>query len=139
MLEAVLEIADSSLTYRRRYLTHLEPHAIVDLLLCDDTNPRSVAYQLAAIDQHLAALPRESPHPHDQPDRQLLLKLRTNIQLVDIQHACVYKNHTRPALDRLLGETLDQMALLSVAIGQIYFTHAAIPRGLIGAAQEGLA
>src|SRR6202043_4096363 len=65
LLEAVLDISDSSLTYRRRYLTHLEAHAIADLLLADESNPRGTAFQLAQLEQHLNALPRESA----QPDR----------------------------------------------------------------------
>ena len=75
LLEAVLEITDSSLTYRRRYLTHLETHAIADLLLADETNPRSVAFQLALIDQHLAALPRDTSHPDRNHDQRVLLKI----------------------------------------------------------------
>ena len=88
LLEAVLEIADSSLTYRRRYLTHLETHAIADLLLADESNPRSVAFQLALIDQHLAALPRDISHPDRNYDQRLLLKLRTSIQLADFVELC---------------------------------------------------
>ncbi|MGC4032640.1 MAG: alpha-E domain-containing protein [Tepidisphaeraceae bacterium] len=88
ILEAVLEIADSSLTYRRRYLTHLETHAVVDLLLADDTNPRSVAFQVAAIEDHLANLPREKQHPQTHPDRQRMLRVRTEIQLADVADCC---------------------------------------------------
>ena len=36
-----LEIADSAITYRSRYLASLQPHAVLDLLLTDDSNPRS--------------------------------------------------------------------------------------------------
>jgi uncharacterized alpha-E superfamily protein len=49
LLEAVLEITDSSQTYRRRYLTRWETHAIADLLLADETNPRSAAHQIAIL------------------------------------------------------------------------------------------
>ena len=63
LLDSVLEVADSSLTYRRRYLTRLEAAAVADLLLADETNPRAIAFQIAAIDCHLGILPRESVHP----------------------------------------------------------------------------
>ena len=36
MLEALLEIADSSMTYRRRYQGSVEPAAVLDLLLADE-------------------------------------------------------------------------------------------------------
>src|SRR5207249_721393 len=46
VLEAVLGVCDSSITYRSRY--NLLPHiaAAYDLLLLDDTNPRSIMFQL---------------------------------------------------------------------------------------------
>jgi uncharacterized alpha-E superfamily protein len=126
LLEAVLEIGDSSLTYRRRYLTHLETHAVADLLLADDTNPRSVAFQLALIDQHLAALPRDISHPDRNYDQRLLLKLRTSIQLADFVELCsVASGREREEFHDLLSGILNQIAQLSEAIAQLYFSHAA--------------
>src|SRR5207253_10190761 len=46
LLEALLEIADSSMTFRRRYLSTLQAAPVLDLLLADESNPRSLAYQL---------------------------------------------------------------------------------------------
>jgi uncharacterized circularly permuted ATP-grasp superfamily protein/uncharacterized alpha-E superfamily protein len=56
--EGVLEVADSSITYRSRYRGFLAFEPVLDLVLTDETNPRSVAYQLIAIDEHLKSLPR---------------------------------------------------------------------------------
>jgi uncharacterized circularly permuted ATP-grasp superfamily protein/uncharacterized alpha-E superfamily protein len=44
--EAMLTIADASTTYRRRYRSGTDPGAVLDLLIDDETNPRSVLYQL---------------------------------------------------------------------------------------------
>ncbi len=49
ILEAILEIGDSSMTYRNRYLNILQARAVLDLLLTDESNPRSVLFQLQAI------------------------------------------------------------------------------------------
>ena len=130
LLEAVLDITDSSLTYRRRYLTHLETHAIADLLLADETNPRSVAFQLALIDQHLAALPRDTSHPDRNYDQRLLLKMRTSIQLADFVELCsVPADRRRDEFESLLSGILDQTGLLSEAIAQLYFSHAIVIAG----------
>ena len=85
LLDAVLEIDDSSLTYRRRYLTQLQAPAVVDLLVADESNPRAVAFQVAALADHLAHLPRDERHPHNSPDKQAILKLRTQLQLADLR------------------------------------------------------
>ena len=58
-LEALLEVAESAITYRRRYGGELQAVPALDLLLTDETNPRSLAFQLVALDEHVAHLPGE--------------------------------------------------------------------------------
>ena len=48
-LRLVLELCDSTITYRNRYLTVLQPGPVLDLVLADPGNPRSLAFQLAAM------------------------------------------------------------------------------------------
>src|SRR5579862_8637427 len=136
LLEAVLEICDSSITYRRRYLTRLEAHALADLLLADETNPRAVAYQAARVVEHLDSLPRESPHPHRNADRRIALKLRTSLQLADLVAACESAGGRRPGLEALLNEILGELTHLSESIAATYFTHAVVPRVLRTLGQE---
>ncbi len=88
LLEAILEITESSFPYRRRYLTQFERRAVADLLLTEVSNPRSVAFQLATIAQHLAALPRDASHSDRRHDQQLLLGLRTSIQTAHLAQWC---------------------------------------------------
>ncbi|MEI9900858.1 MAG: alpha-E domain-containing protein [Hyphomicrobium sp.] len=54
----LLEVADSFITYRSRYRLDPMLALVLDLLLLDETNPRSLAYQLAIISQHLGSLPQ---------------------------------------------------------------------------------
>jgi uncharacterized circularly permuted ATP-grasp superfamily protein/uncharacterized alpha-E superfamily protein len=44
-----LDLRDSAITYRTRYLTVLQPAPVLDLVLADPGNPRGLAFQLAAI------------------------------------------------------------------------------------------
>jgi uncharacterized circularly permuted ATP-grasp superfamily protein/uncharacterized alpha-E superfamily protein len=137
LLEAVLEIGDSSLTYRRRYLTHLETHAVADLLLADETNPRSVAFQFASIDLHLGALPRDLSHPDRNHDQRLLLKLRTSVQLADFVELCsVGAGREREEFRSLLSGIRDQIGQLSEAIAQLYFSHAIVSQEISGLREE---
>jgi uncharacterized alpha-E superfamily protein len=57
-MRTLLEICDSVMTYRSRYLNVFQLVPFVDLLLLDENNPRSCAFQLAAIESHLRELPR---------------------------------------------------------------------------------
>jgi uncharacterized alpha-E superfamily protein len=56
-LRMLLYIADSSITYRTRYLTALRTDLVLDLLLVDESNPRSIGFQFAALMDHLENLP----------------------------------------------------------------------------------
>ncbi|HEY1934965.1 MAG TPA: circularly permuted type 2 ATP-grasp protein [Acetobacteraceae bacterium] len=53
-LRLALELRDSVITYRSRYLSVLQPAPALDLMLADDGNPRALAYQLAATRRMLA-------------------------------------------------------------------------------------
>ncbi|MDB5403310.1 MAG: hypothetical protein JWQ55_5328 [Rhodopila sp.] len=47
-LRLALELRDSVITYRTRYLAVLQPAPALDLILADEGNPRGLAFQLAA-------------------------------------------------------------------------------------------
>jgi uncharacterized circularly permuted ATP-grasp superfamily protein/uncharacterized alpha-E superfamily protein len=61
LLECLLEVADSSMTYRARYYTTLQPLAVLDVLLADETNPRSLGFQLSHLADLYQKLPRHLP------------------------------------------------------------------------------
>lgn len=56
-LSALLDLCDSQIVYRTRYLTGPMKVPVIDLVLLDPHNPRSLLYQLARIEEHLAQLP----------------------------------------------------------------------------------
>ncbi|MGC2656979.1 MAG: circularly permuted type 2 ATP-grasp protein [Bryobacteraceae bacterium] len=60
LLEYMLEAADSSITYRSRYYTTLQPVAVLDVLMADETNPRSLDFQLSHVADLYGKLPRHS-------------------------------------------------------------------------------
>ena len=55
-LRLALELCDSAITYRARYLALVQPAPVLDLLLADEGNPRSLAFQLAAATAILEAI-----------------------------------------------------------------------------------
>lgn len=56
VLESLLDICDSSMTYRYRYLMSYEIGPVLDLLVVDQSNPRGLAFQFMQILNHLDAL-----------------------------------------------------------------------------------
>ena len=59
-LDVLLELADSQITYRQRYVMIAARAPVIDLVMLDPNNPRSVVFQLDRIEAHLAALPRSN-------------------------------------------------------------------------------
>ena len=59
-LSTLLELIDSQITYRSRYLVGLSLPLVRDMAMLDTYNPRSVAFQVEQLGQHLANLPRLS-------------------------------------------------------------------------------
>ena len=57
-LDWLLELADSIVTYRSRYMAAPEWLPTLDLLLLDDTNPRSIVFQLNGLTKYLRKLER---------------------------------------------------------------------------------
>lgn len=55
-LRLALELCDSTLTYRARYLAAVQPAPVLDLVLADPGNPRGLAFQLDAVAQRLAEI-----------------------------------------------------------------------------------
>jgi uncharacterized circularly permuted ATP-grasp superfamily protein/uncharacterized alpha-E superfamily protein len=56
LAESVLSTNESLVAYRRRYRSDIELTAVVDLLVHDDSNPRSLAFQLDRLREHMASL-----------------------------------------------------------------------------------
>ena len=76
LLECLLEVADSSMTYRTRYYTTLQPLAVLDVLMADETNPRSLDFQLSHLVDLYQKLPRHLPDD-SQAMRDALAMLRS--------------------------------------------------------------
>jgi len=129
-MEMLLEVADSAITYRSRYLTALQPAPVIDLLMNDEANPRSLAFQLKDLSRHSAALagmPSGSGWP--------VLKQRqmeaaaAELLMADVELLCECPNGAnRTRLDSLLEDLENALPAFSEAIGNTYFSHAEMER-----------
>jgi len=129
LLQNLLACCDSQLTYRRRYLTHLQPAPVLDLLVCDDANPRSLAFQLRVVREHVEALPRAGGEALPGAPERLALGLFSDARLVDVrQIAQEDAQGASPTLKDFLRTAARDLAALSEALGQVYFAHGAVEK-----------
>jgi uncharacterized circularly permuted ATP-grasp superfamily protein/uncharacterized alpha-E superfamily protein len=122
-IRLLLEIADSAMTYRSRYLNAFQIVPFVDLLLLDETNPRSVSFQLAAIERHLSDLPRITLAQRSDGARSIAAQLRKLLSETQPARLSFCEAGSRPGLLDLTDTIQDDAALLSDAIADAYFQH----------------
>jgi uncharacterized circularly permuted ATP-grasp superfamily protein/uncharacterized alpha-E superfamily protein len=78
-LDVLLDLIDSQITYRSRYLTGIALAPVRDMVLLDPYNPRSVGFQIETINQHIATLPALHEDGLLEEPRQIVTKLATEI------------------------------------------------------------
>jgi uncharacterized circularly permuted ATP-grasp superfamily protein/uncharacterized alpha-E superfamily protein len=131
VMEAVLEVADSIMTYRSRYLSNVQPAPVLDLLLTDETNPRSLVFQLATLAEHVEQLPRDDTQPLRRPEQRIAITALDAVRLVELEMLTESdRKGRRLRLDQMLEHVADQLPRLSDLISHRYLVHAGIPRQL---------
>jgi len=125
VLDPLLEIADSSMTYRRRYFAQPQLAPVLDLLLADETNPRSLQFQLEALADHMRNLPRETGAPSPTREEQLISQMTSRMRQPDIQalSTATGEEQLRSA-KALLGSIEEGVRELSDTLAHYYFSHA---------------
>jgi uncharacterized alpha-E superfamily protein len=127
VLEPVLEIADSVMTYRRRYFTAPHLAGVLDLLLRDESNPRSLLFQINVLNEHLTALEGASK---SAPGQLYLKGIQT---LVAAIHSLAPNELIGPPSENssqpfeLLNSWSVALAEISDGVTNRYFSHS-VPR-----------
>jgi uncharacterized circularly permuted ATP-grasp superfamily protein/uncharacterized alpha-E superfamily protein len=130
--EMLLEIADSSMTYRNRYPGVLEAAPLIDLLVIDETNPRSIGFQFAALADHVAALPDDDSSPVLSGEGRAVMEAVSQLRLADVERlAAVDDGGGRRELAALLGRLDTLIRACSDAITHRYLVHST-PRRRLG-------
>jgi len=126
VVEAVLVATDSVTVYQRRYRTVMQLPLLLELLLFDPSHPRSVAYQLAQLSGHVAALPRDAGKARLSVEERLILKAYTDVRLssVDEVLATTEASWGYDRLGWLLDSTTQLLWQLASEVAQAYFNHA---------------
>lgn len=122
-IRILLEIADSAMTYRSRYLNMFQLIPFVDLLLLDEHNPRSCAFQLLAIERHLQELPRITLAQRSDIARTLAREMHRIIANIHPARLAFCERGKRPGLIELTDTLYSDAALLSDAVADAYFQH----------------
>lgn len=152
LLESVLIALESIITYRRRYRSRAQIETVLDLVLLDTSNPRSLAYQLDRLSEDIDDLPRPRAR-RLSAEQRLVLESSTRLSLADtaeLAGAVIPSPGTveagsasaasspvdqpgdrRAALALFLAETRSLLAETADAIDTNHFTHLAPQRAFV--------
>lgn len=128
-IEWLLELADSIITYRSRYMAQPELLPALDLIIADEANPHSIIFQTHSIERYLGYLRKDLGDTLS--DEDILPFSDVTQYLADFNLRC-FEDHDfsdckncnscedlASALDKLAGEA----AALSDRLAMRYFTH----------------
>jgi len=130
MLGPLLEIADSTMTYRRRYFAEPQLTPVLDLLVADSTNARSLAFQVVQLADHVNQLPRDQAAPSPAQEQRIVTHLSEAIAGADLDAMGQPEaDGSLPSIDALLDTIADDLRRLSDTVTFYYFSHAEVRVG----------
>jgi uncharacterized alpha-E superfamily protein len=128
--EVLLAAVQSLKTFRRRYRSRLQPSAVLDLVLFDPGNPRSLAFQLARLAPLVESLSGDAEGRRSAESR-LALDALMRLRLFDADRPGTPGEPSGTAgLDALLLDINLVLAQLSDEITQRYFHLTDVPQQL---------
>jgi uncharacterized circularly permuted ATP-grasp superfamily protein/uncharacterized alpha-E superfamily protein len=82
-LDILLDLVDSQITYRSRYLMGVALRPVRDIVLLDPYNPRSLAFQVGRLKEHLESLPVLNDDGMMEQPLGLIVRLAADVAVAD--------------------------------------------------------
>ncbi|HMY00140.1 MAG TPA: alpha-E domain-containing protein, partial [Agitococcus sp.] len=120
-LDWLLELADSTITYRSRYLSSPQLIPVLDLILLDPSNPHSLQFQLDSLSQYLRQLDDSNDYGLSQMSERL-----QSLNFAVLESEMDYIQRLPRALmliAKLLKSIAEQGRQLSDQLNLRYFAH----------------
>jgi uncharacterized alpha-E superfamily protein len=124
ILEPALEIADSVMTHRRRYFAEPSLSSVMEVLVQDASNPRSLAFQLASLRHHAAGLPAGA---NPEGVSALVKQAGQLDEFLGKLGRCSPGDGTRLDAAEVLEAIAARLGALSELLSEVYFSHV-LPR-----------
>lgn len=125
VLDVVLEVSDSAMTYRSRYLSTPQFAPVLDLLLADESNPRSFAFQVVTLGRHMDLVATRRRAAFYGPEQRLSIWLTGAVRTADIEVLSrLDEDGGRRNLATFLEVLRSKLWELAETVTREYFTHA---------------
>ncbi|WP_181705050.1 circularly permuted type 2 ATP-grasp protein [Chthonobacter rhizosphaerae] len=113
-LEVMLELGDSQITYRSRYVVTPSRVPVLDLLVLDGNNPRSVAFQVHRVLDYLETLPGTTVDGRPVPVLRSARRLSADLDTLPVEDMAILQ----------LDGVVNELFRLSEGISERFFRQA---------------
>jgi len=140
MLERLLALNDGLESFRLHFQTRLEVEPVLAKLLQDDTDPRSLVFQLTLMEEHARQTPRPTGHTlYRTALGRTVFESLAAIRLADAATLARIDPETgrREALMQLTERIRNLLPIFSETASNNYFRHADSPHHLFTTRTEG--
>lgn len=125
VLKTLIEVLDVQMTYRFRYRDQLQRNAVLDLAITDETNPRSLAYQIERLVTHVDRLPGVESRPLRSEDMRLVMQCAHAVRMLTTEDLA----ETTPRnVVNALKTIEDGTTALANTLTRKYLVHSGTPR-----------
>lgn len=125
ILPPLLEICDSRMTYRRLHFARPALIPVLDLLLLNNINPRSLAHQLAIIGRQTSQLPMTGHGPLSEASRRQADALLSDLSALSLDALSRTPRTVPDIISAFCDSFSSGLEKLSDHITEYYFSHAA--------------
>ncbi len=123
VIDSVLRVCESVMIYRSRYLNQYQITPMLDLLITDRTNPRSLLYQMLRLRENLQQMPKLDDNPLPAAHLRAILNLCTRVELADPMLLGEMDHQRRRSnLGALLWDIAGELPKISEALTLSFFT-----------------
>jgi uncharacterized alpha-E superfamily protein len=133
LMESVLTIVDSRMSYRRRYRHGMDVASLLELVIYDERNPRSLAFQMLGMEDHLRTLPRDNKTSSRTELERMIMETTSMVRLADVQllSTPAESGARRETLEQFLSTLDSRLPVISDALTATYFRVSSQPHQLV--------
>jgi uncharacterized circularly permuted ATP-grasp superfamily protein/uncharacterized alpha-E superfamily protein len=132
LLAALLTSMEVLITFRRRGRERRGIELGLQLVLLDNTNPRSLIFQLERLQEHLVELPNSNDMSGElDEESRALLEATTTLKLTRLPHLLKASGSRRSEVDTLMTQLAGLLREFSRMISDKHFDHRSGPQQLV--------
>jgi uncharacterized circularly permuted ATP-grasp superfamily protein/uncharacterized alpha-E superfamily protein len=129
--QSVLMSNEGLVNYRYKYRRPLQTLLVIDLLLFDPNNPRSLTYQVVRLKSYLQNLPKNNAGKSLSEYEQLILEADTLLKLADKLQLAGRDEEGYTKLELFLTRIYSILSAIPNMLSKAFFKHEMTPKAII--------